>query len=283
MILVTGAAGKTGRAVIQSLRQRGQNVRALIRRSAYGETLKLLGVTDMVVGDLRDENAVRNAVRGARSIYHICPNMSPDETSIGSLILQAAVDAGIEHFVYHSVLHPQTESMPHHWQKLRVEEKIVASGIPFTILQPTAYMQNILAHRRRILEEGVFSVPYSIRARGGLVDLLDVAEVAARVLTEPGHKGATYELVGISGISQQEIAQEISTVLERTVRAKKMDVDAWASNARSSGLEPYQIETLVQMFHYYDSFSFAGNLNVLSWLMERPPTTLASFIRREFI
>ncbi len=283
MILVTGAAGKTGRAVIQALSQRGQNVRALIRRSAYGKSLKLLGVTDLVVGDLRDEKAVRNVVRGVHSIYHICPNMSPDEISIGGLILQAAADGGIEHFVYHSVLHPQTESMPHHWQKLRVEEKILASGIPFTILQPTAYMQNILAHRRHILEQGVFSVPYSIQACGSLVDLLDVAEVATRVLTEPGHRGATYELVGLSSISQQEIAQEISTALGRTVRAKKMKTDAWANNARSSGLEPYQIETLVQMFHYYDSFSFAGNMNVLSWLIERPPTTLASFIRREFI
>ncbi len=65
-----------------------------------------------------------------------------------------------------------------------------------TILQPTAYMQNILAGWRSIVEDGIYRVPYPIDTRISLVDLRDVAEAAARVLTEDGHVGATYELVG---------------------------------------------------------------------------------------
>ena len=68
----------------------------------------------------------------------------------------------MEHFVYHSVLHPQTEKMNHHWQKMRVEEMIFESGLPFTILQPAPYMQNLLAGWKSIVEDGVLRVPYSV-------------------------------------------------------------------------------------------------------------------------
>ncbi len=68
-------------------------------------------------------------------------------------------------FVYHSVLHPQIEAMPHHWAKMRVEEMLFAAGFDLTILQPTAYMQNILGAWRGIVEDGVFRVPYPVETR----------------------------------------------------------------------------------------------------------------------
>ena len=196
MILVTGAAGKTGRAVIRSLSLEGHAVRALVHRPEQAQPIAEIGAQDVVVGDMCLRAIMDEAARGVRAVYHICPNMSPDETSIGQLALDAARAADVEHFVYHSVLHPQTEAMPHHWQKLRVEESILESGLPFTILQPAAYMQNVLAYRDRIVEDGVYAVPYAVETRLSMVDLEDVAAVAALVLAGPGHASATYELAG---------------------------------------------------------------------------------------
>ena len=79
------------------------------------------------------------------------------------MAMEAARTAGVKRFVYHSVLHPQTEEMPHHWQKLRVEEEIFRGGLPFTILQPCAYMQNVVAYLDDIVMKGRYVVPYSIR------------------------------------------------------------------------------------------------------------------------
>jgi NAD(P)H dehydrogenase (quinone) len=143
MILVTGAAGKTGRAVIEALLDRGTAVRAWVRRPAQVAILQRLGVTDIVMGGMGDTAVYQQAATGVRAIYHICPNMHPDEVALGRAAIAAAQAAGVAHFVYHSVLHPQTEKMPHHWHKLRVEEVLLESGLPFTILQPAAYMQNI--------------------------------------------------------------------------------------------------------------------------------------------
>jgi len=186
MILITGAAGKTGRAVVQALLRKGTEVRAWVRREAQVGEVHQLGVQEVVVGDVEETAVWHQATTNIQAIYHICPNMHPQEVEIGQLAIAAARQNGVGHYVYHSVLHPQTEAMPHHWHKLRVEEALLASGIPFTILQPAAYMQNVLAGRKLIEKEGVYRVPYPVSTRLSLVDLQDVAEVVAKVLTESG-------------------------------------------------------------------------------------------------
>jgi uncharacterized protein YbjT (DUF2867 family) len=187
MILITGAAGKTGRAVIQALSRRGETLRALVHDPGQIQTVKALGVHEVLVGDLLSRSALDEAFKDVHAVYHIPPNVNPDEVVIGKNMIDAAQSAGIEHFVFHSVLQPQIEAMPHHWKKLRVEEALLQSGLPFTILQPTAYMQNILAQWDNIIQRGSYSAPYPEETRLSMVDLEDVAQVAATVLTEAGH------------------------------------------------------------------------------------------------
>ena len=280
MILVTGAAGKTGRAVIRALIAKGETVRALVHRPEQIRSVEALGAQQGVVGDMSLQATMDQAAQGVRAVYHICPNVSPDEVAIGQVAIVAARSAGVEHFVYHSVLHPQVEAMPHHWQKLRVEEQLFESGLCYTILQPTAYMQNVLAHWDQIMEQGIYPVPYAVETRLGMVDLEDVAEAATVVLTEPGHAGAVYELAGAEVLSQAEVATILGQQLGRPVRAEAVPLEMWERRARESGLGDYQVETLVKMFRYYECYGFWGNPRVLGWLLGRPPTTFAAFIKR---
>jgi uncharacterized protein YbjT (DUF2867 family) len=280
MILVTGAAGKTGRAVIRALTAKGEAVRALLHRPEQVQLVEEVGAREVVVGDMRVQATMDQAAQGVRVVYHICPNVSPDEVNIGQVAIGAARSAGVEHFVYHSVLHPQIEAMPHHWQKLRVEEQLFESGLCYTILQPTAYMQNVLAHWDQIMEQGVYPVPYAVETRLGMVDLEDVAEAASVVLTEPGQAGAVYELAGAEVLSQVEVAAILGQQLGRPVRAEVVPLEIWERRARESGLGDYQVEALVKMFRYYERYGFWGNPRVLSWLLGRPPTTFAAFVER---
>ncbi len=233
MILVTGAAGKTGRAVTRALVAVGAQVRALAHRSAQVRLTAELGACDTVVGDMRHRETWTRAMNQVRAVYLICPNMSPDEAEIGKIAIQEAHTAGVEHLVYHSVLHPQTEEMPHHWLKLRVEEQLLRSGIEFTILQPAAYMQNLLGYWDSIVQDGIYPVPYSAETRLSLVDLQDVAEAAAWALTTEGHRGAIYELVGTQPMTQNELAEALGRSLDRPVRAQPVPVKQWeAQGAR---------------------------------------------------
>jgi len=277
MILITGAGGKTGRAVIKALVARGASVRALVRNPAHEADLKALGAREVVAGEMDDADALSWATRGIESIYHICPNVSPHEIVFADALIKAATDNSVRRLVYHSVLHPQIEAMPHHWNKLRVEEMLFATSLDITILQPTAYMQNSLAEWDRMVRDGVYRVPYPVETRLSLVDLDDVAEAAALVLTGDRHTGATYELVGTAPLSQVEIAQTFGQALNKAVHAEAEPVEEWEHRARARGMDDHARETLTKMFRAYARDGLKGNANVLGWLLGRTPTSLAAF------
>lgn len=248
LIAVVGAGGKTGRAVVAALRARGARSRGLVRRDP---------AADEVAVDLLDASSVRVALDGAETVYHLAPNVHPEEQRIGRTVLDAARDAGVTRVVFHSVLHPQLESMPHHWAKLRVEEMVVESGAEWTVLQPAAYVQNFSRPA-----DGVLRVPYGLDAPFSLVDLSDVAEAAATVLMEPGHGAATYELAGPRPVTVRQVA----TVLG--ARAERQSVDEWAQGQR---LPAYAVEALSAMFGHYDRHGLVGNARVLTALLGRTP------------
>lgn len=280
MILITGAAGKTGQAVIRALQKRTGGIRAFVHSQSQLHLIHQLGVRDVIIGDMSSLKDMSRAVKGVRSVYHICPNVNAGEIKMGKVLIRAAQTEGITHVVYHSVLHPQIEAMPHHWKKMRVEEKLFESGLDYTILQPAPYMQNILAYWNTAEETGKLPIPFSGHTRLNLVDLNDVAEVAALVLNEPGHEGAAYELCGSENFSQIEIAQILSQYLGHKIEIEVIPLEFWEDNARTKGMDDYQITTLIKMFKYYERFGMIGNSHVLTNLLHRPPTGYQTFIEK---
>ncbi len=170
--------------------------------------------------------------------------------------------------------------MVHHWRKLRVEEALFESGLPFTILQPCAYMQNLAAYFESIHRSGKIRVPYAPVAKLSMVDLHDVAVVAAKVLCEPGHRWAIYELAGPAAVDHVQIADTFRAVLGKPVDVEQIDLDTWAKEARRNGLGEYQVRALCAMFEYYDRYGFIGNSLVLSTLLGRQPIKLEEVIQR---
>jgi uncharacterized protein YbjT (DUF2867 family) len=281
MILVTGASGKTGQAIVRALATRGQAVRAFVRRPSAGAALLSLGAAEVVAGDMLAAADLRAALRGAAAVYHICPNMHPGEVQIATLLLDAMWAVGTRRIVYHSVLHPQVEAMPHHWRKLRVEELLFTREVVWTILQPAAYMQNVFAYWGPITAQGVYPVPYAASARLGMVDLNDVAAAAATVLTEPGHEYGIYELAGREILDQTQVAAVLAAALGRPVAVASIARARWAEQARASGLDEGAIDALIQMFDYYEAHGFFGNPTVLRALLSREPTTFAEVVARQ--
>lgn len=280
MILVTGAAGKTGLAILAALKQRGAKTRALVRRADQINLVRQAGADEVVVGDLLDNEDWQLAVTAVSHIYHICPNMHPQEVAIGQKMIAAAQALGNCRVVYHSVIHPHIQEMPHHWQKGKVENLLFNSGLVYTILQPTAYMQNLLAYLPAIQKEGVLALPYPAHTALSLVDLQDVARAAAKVLTEAGHDYATYELVGTEPLTQTAVADTFSQLLQRHVEVHTIPLDEWEAQARAGQGSEYGVETAVRMFHYYAQSGMAGNPQTLRALLRHEPTTLAQFIKR---
>ena len=280
MILVTGAAGKTGLAVLAALKQRGVKARAFVKEDDQISTVRQAGAAEVVVGDLLDADVWRLATTAVSAIYHIGPNLHPQEVRIGQLMIAAARSIGNCRVVFHSVLHPHIREMPHHWSKMKVENILLNSGLTYTIVQPTAYMQNLLAYLPRIQEEGILSVPYPAETELSLVDLHDLAEVAATLLTEPGHNYATYELVGTEPLSQTAVADTFSQVLQRPVEVHSIPLETWKTQSQAKGTSVETLETALSMFAYYAESGLSGNSQVLRFLLGREATTLTTFLQR---
>jgi NAD(P)H dehydrogenase (quinone) len=278
MILITGAAGRTGMAVLAALKARGAAVRCFCSNRNSAARLHSIGADETIVGDLADGAALRRAAAGVRAVYHIAPNMSEQEIAMGKAAIAAAQAASVGRFVYHSVIFPYLRALPHHWDKLAVEELLIEERVPYTILQPTMYMQNIAVPE--IAKAGVFAQPYSADRPMGLVDLDDVAAVAAAALLDASHIGATYELCSGESLTRREMAVIMSAVLGRPVETAVVDVADWQAH-NAPALSGKRRERLFKMFRHYDAAGLPpGNPNILRWLLGRAPTSFAAFVKR---
>lgn len=280
MILVTAANGKTGRAMIRTLAAAGASVRAFIRDSNQADGLRALGAGETAVGDLGDADSLQRAMAGVSQVLHIGPPMDPNEVSYTNNVLSAAAAAGVDQFVYYSVMHPQRRVIRHHRLKLEAEEHVIESGLPFTIIEPIRYMQHLVPIWGRVVDEGVHGMPFSIDRKFNVVDLEDLAAATTKVLLDPAHLFATYELAGSEALSQRDMAAIISDVIGRPVRAEAVSLAQLEQKGRAAGLSDDRIEQMVIMNGHYDSHGFRGSPVTLQGLLGREPTTFASFVQR---
>jgi uncharacterized protein YbjT (DUF2867 family) len=218
-VAVVGGHGKTGRAVCSALADRGVHARPLGRA---------------------DWPDLASAVAGCEAAYVIAPNLHPDEPAYVTSVLAALATAGVRRVVYHSVASPYAPAMPHHVGKAVSEDRVRRSGLDWTILQPGAYLQNLDLG-------GPVELPYSPDARFGFLDLADLGRVAAVVLTEPGHGGATYELASRLA-TIRELADEAGVAVGRVP---------------DPGIHPW----LTAMFAYYDAHGLPVGTRVLASLL----------------
>ena len=284
MILVTAANGNQGKLLVPRLLAAGLPVRASVRSEASAVALRQSGVNDVVIGDLSDPEVLARAVSGVESIYHVGPTLSPTERAVGFSIVDAAVAAGVRHFVMSSVLHAITTDLLQHEIKRDIEEHLLSSGLDYTILQPTNYM---LAHRLKpAFERGVFELTWSLDRRQSLVAPADIAEVAALVLGDlEHHVGATYELASPGRYTAHDLAAIIQTVIGRPVTAAELDVEAFAVRMFGSAdptEKAYELRAMRAISARYSSNDFVGNPNVLTWLLGRTPTTWEDWVRAQY-
>jgi uncharacterized protein YbjT (DUF2867 family) len=284
VILVTAANGNQGKLLVPRLVKAGTPIRASVLSESSATALRAAGVADVVLGDLADPAVLERAIRGVDSVYYVGPTLSPAERGVGFAIIAAARAAGVGHFVFSSVLHAITTDLLQHEIKRDVEEYLLSSGLDFTILQPTNYM---LAHRLKpVFERGVFELSWSLDRKQSLVDIGDIAEVAAMVLANPAHhSGATYELASAGRYSAHDLAAILSGVVEKPVAAREIDADAFAERVLSDvdpATRAYKLRAMRAISARYSSNDFVGNPNVLTWLLGRVPTSFEEWARGQY-
>lgn len=280
MLLLTGANGRTGRAVLKALVARQVQVRVFIRNAEQWPGLQALGAAEYCVGDMLDTESIDKAMAGCERVIHIGPPMHAQEVKIVNDFINAAQHENVKQFVYYAVMHPLRRAVRHHALKLDAEEKIIDSNLPYTIIEPCRYMQHLEMIWNVVQEQGIHAMPFNVDVQFNVVDLFDLAEVTAKVVTEPGHLYATYELAGPESLSQTAMAKIISKVLQKPVTAKAVSLDEMAEKAVAKGMNEDRVQQMRIMNGHYDHNGFLGNANVLRWLLGREPTHFEQYVRR---
>ncbi len=275
-VLVVGAAGKTGRAVVAALLARGVPVRAGVRP---GREDAAPAGTAPVGLDLATGAGLEAALDGVRAAYHLAPNVHPDEVPMALRVVAAASATGLPHLVFHSVLHPEDARMPHHTRKLEAETAL-REGFPggLVVLRPSAYHQNLVPQ----VLAGEVVLPYSADAPFTTVDLEDVALAAAVVLLDASRAGEVHELSGPEVLTTRRMAEVAAEVLGREVRLRETSPEAWRHGA-GAGLAEEARDVLAAMFTAYDDGGLVGDPTDLAALLGRRPTTWAETLTRTHI
>ena len=268
--------------MLRALAAKGAQVRAMVRDPSQAAGLRKEGAAEVIVADLEQPQTFAAALAGCSAVFHICPPMHANENGIAKHMIEAMTGAGIGRLVYYSVMHPLRRAVRHHAYKLDGEEAVVESQLHYTIVQPIRYMQHLEKVWSAVRDRGVHNMPFNVDVRFNVVDLSDLAEACARILTEPGHEYATYELAGPEALNQRDMAATLSKVLGRPIDAQAMSFAEWAEGARKKGLSEDKIEHAVVMNQHYDAHGFLGNGNVLRWILGRPLTTYAQYAARRW-
>ena len=280
MLLLTGANGRTGRAILSSLVARDVQVRAFVRNPAHADDLLALGAAQIAVGDMASAIDAATAVGGCSTVIHIGPPMAANEVDMTMNFVNAAGDLGVQQFVYYSVMHPLRRAVRHHALKLDATEKLIESDVPYTVIEPIRYMQHLELIWTKVVSDGDFAMPFDVDKKFNVADLADLAEATAVVSTQPGHLYATYELAGPEALSQRDMAAVCAAVLQRDVVAREVALDDMAAAALARGIDPDRVEQMRIMNAHYSAHGFLGNPNVLTWLLGHPPTTFEAYVQR---
>ena len=268
-----GASGKTGRAVTRALAARGFRVRAAVRSEGAAERVYAAGAGELAVLDLETGAGLERALEDVWGVYHLAPNVHPDEVGMAARVTATAEAAGARRLVFHSVLNPDDASMPHHLRKAQAEGVVRSGAVPWTVLRPAAYHQNLVPAAL----VGEIAVPYSLDSPFTNVDLSDVALVAATVLSEPGHEGQVYDLAGPEALTVREMAARASEVLGRPVAAVETDRGVWEAGP-GAALPDTARQDLLAMFESYDREGLVGGSAWLWALLGHLPTTWAEAV-----
>lgn len=220
-VLVIGATGNTGSLLVPELLHTNIDVRVFVRDEKKAKPLKDLGA-EVIVGDLDKPETITPAVRGVDKIYLLTWN-GPTQLQQVKNVVKAASETGTPHIIRHSMWGSEKSRIIK--QGLQAEEIIKSSGLPWTMLKPTFYMQNTMMAAQTISTQG--NIYWNMKdGKLGMIDVRDIADAAYAVITGEGHESKSYILTGPEAISFTDIAKIFSGVLERDVNYINVPAEA---------------------------------------------------------
>lgn len=277
MILITGAGGMVGRAVLEEARKTDLSLKAMYRDAA--DSKKAPAGVAAVVADYTDKGSLSRALENVYAVFLVCSPI-PQLAQLESHAIDACAEQGVRHVVLISALgaHEYPKSFPS-WHK-KSEDKLKASGLSYTILRPNSLMQNLLtAVAPSVRAQGAFYAAMG-NAQVSLLDLRDLAVVATKILLNPKeHVGKIYELNGPDALNYTDVAQRIARAVGKPVKFVDVPESAQQKAMLEQGMPEWLVTALMDLQRYYTVYAKGGEVtDTLPRLLGKPPITMSKFL-----
>jgi uncharacterized protein YbjT (DUF2867 family) len=276
MILVTGATGHVGAELVRLLAEQGAPARALVHSPDKAAPIQRLGL-EVAVGDFEQPDTLDAAMNGCEQLFLLSP-ATPRQPQQEHYVIDAARRAGVEHVVKQSVPwadDPDTGLVFCRWHG-QIEQYLAHSGLAYTLLRPSNFIQNFLMSAQSVAEQGVLYGMFG-EGRVAFIDTRDIAAVAAELLTSPGQQGASYTLTGPEALSAAEVAQRLSAATGRRVRYVDVGPDGFRQALADAGLPGWLVDGLVDGNTLLAAGHGAGVTDEVARLTGRAPRTFEQF------
>jgi uncharacterized protein YbjT (DUF2867 family) len=279
MILVTGATGLNGKELLRLLSARGVGVRALVRDPARAESITALPHIEIVQGDMARPETLVTALRGVDRAMLISSS-DPMMLDVQSNFIEAAKKAGVKHVVKLSGIMPELDSK-FRFARMHgeIEKRLEASGMAFTHLRAGEFMPAYFRQVPNITAKGAMFLPME-DARIASIDVGDIAEIAAGVLTGSGHEGKIYPLTGPQALTMTEVAAKLSAATGKTIRYVDVPPEAARQAQLVAGMPPYLADALFELFAERRNSKEAKVWPDAAALLGRAPTSFDEFAGR---
>jgi uncharacterized protein YbjT (DUF2867 family) len=273
-ILVTGASGNVGGPLVHLLAGGPRRVRAAVRDTR--ERRAVLEGVEYAPLDLMQPATYAPALEGVSRLFLMRPPAISDTKRYLNPLIDAARAAGVGQIVFLSLLGADRNPViPHHAVELHLEQ----AGVPYTLLRAGFFMQNLsTTHRADIAERGELLVPAG-DGRTAFIDTRDIAAVAARVLSEPGHAGQAYPLTGAESLSYHDVATIMSAELGRPIAYRQPSMLRFARAMRARGIAASYIAVMLGIYLTTRLDMAAAVDATAERLLGRPPIAMRQFVR----
>jgi uncharacterized protein YbjT (DUF2867 family) len=276
-VLITGASGKVSGALLEELRDKPDvHVRALVRDQAKGDALRARGV-EVVIGDLGDPGSLPAVLDGVDGVWMLTP-LEPRAPELAMNLQWAAQRAGVRFVVRLSAFSAAYESTIR-TERLHAlsDAALMASKLDWTILRPCFLMQNVMMFAGSVAGAGVLRL-HTGTARVGMIDLRDIASVAARVIESPAeHAGTIRTLTGPEAITIEDCAQAVSDAIGRPVRPVPIVADELRTYLARSPLTPWRIDTVIEYGEALSAGIGDFTTSDVADITGRPPRSIREF------
>src|SRR5215212_3677865 len=275
-VLITGATGKVGGALLDNLGKTDIGLRALTRDESKAQALRERGV-EAVLGDFLKPETLGPALEGVSTVFLLTP-IHPQQISQATNVIEAARESGNEPRVVRLSVHQASHEAPTRIsrQHAEIEGRLVSSGLPYTLLRPQSFMQNILMTAPTVARQGKIFQPMK-DGRLGMIDARDIGEVAAKVLTEGSHEGKTYTLTGPAAISFYDVAEALSEVLGKEVAYINIPLGKAKEAMLNMGLSEWRADALNEYAKAHSEGYSDFTTNVVEQLTGHPATSYKKF------